>query len=191
MSKSAGRSSSATAWPTTDSLTTNSMIDPPVDSLRFRTGGAADRSFRSAARIARVDRRKTRRCWWRPILPVWPNCSRAKQALIDRLQICQQQRAALLERCERAGLSSSLAGRVDQASASSAATALVSPKFAMPGARARLLQHQSLTNWVFVQRTLIHLSQMLEIIATGGRLRPTYGKGDTADTSGNLVDQEA
>ncbi len=58
-------------------------------------------------------------------------------------------------------------------------------------ARARLLQHQSLTNWVFVQRTLIHLSQMLEIIATGGRLHPTYGKGDTADTSGNLVDQEA
>ena len=43
-------------------------------------------------------------------------------------------------------------------------------------ARARLLRHHGLTNWVVAQRTLIHLSQMLEIIATGGRLRPTYDK---------------
>ena len=59
-------------------------------------------------------------------------------------------------------------------------------------ARARLLQHHGLTNWVIAQRTLIHLSQMLEIIATGGRLRPTYEKGPTvASGSGALVDQEA
>ena len=48
----------------------------------------------------------------------------------------------------------------------------------------RLLQHHSLTNWVLVQRTLIHLSQVLEIIATGGRLKPTYGKDDSADSGG-------
>ena len=33
------------------------------------------------------------------------------------------------------------------------------------------------TQWVAVQRTVLHLSQMLEIIATGGRTQPTYGKG--------------
>ena len=58
-------------------------------------------------------------------------------------------------------------------------------------ARMRLLQHHSLTNWVLVQRTLIHLSQMLEIIATGGRLKPTYGKDDSVNSGGFLVDQAA
>jgi hypothetical protein len=67
-------------------------------------------------------------------------------------------------------------------------------------ARSRLLRHQSLTNWVVAQRTLIHLSQMLEIIATGGRLRPTYDKvqSNVSDSrqcvgagTGALVDQEA
>ena len=44
--------------------------------------------------------------------------------------------------------------------------------------RARLLQHQSLANWVFVQRSLLHLTRLLEIIATGGRSEPTYGRGE-------------
>ncbi|MHC4407137.1 MAG: hypothetical protein ACYTG0_46590, partial [Planctomycetota bacterium] len=57
--------------------------------------------------------------------------------------------------------------------------------------RARLLQHQSLTNWVVVQRTLIHLSQMLEIIATGGQKQPTYGKEELVEPHGALVDREA
>lgn len=57
--------------------------------------------------------------------------------------------------------------------------------------RSRLLQHHSLTNWVLVQKTLIHLSQLLEIIATGGRLQPTYGKDDRACATGALVDRAA
>jgi hypothetical protein len=57
--------------------------------------------------------------------------------------------------------------------------------------RMRLLQHQSLTNWVIAQRTVLHLSQMIEIIATGGKLKPTYGKSDAALARGALVDQEA
>jgi hypothetical protein len=57
--------------------------------------------------------------------------------------------------------------------------------------RMRLLQHESLANWVLAQRTLLHISQMLEIIATGGRLLPTYGPGEPTLTGGALVDQEA
>lgn len=57
--------------------------------------------------------------------------------------------------------------------------------------RMRLLQHHSLTNWVLAQRTLLHVAQMLEIIATGGRLQPTYGKGDSSLSGGALVDHEA
>ena len=57
--------------------------------------------------------------------------------------------------------------------------------------RARLLQHHSITNWVVIQRSLLHLSQLLEIIATGGRLQPTYGEGATVNTGGTLVDRAA
>jgi hypothetical protein len=54
-----------------------------------------------------------------------------------------------------------------------------------------LLRHQSLVNWVLVQRHLIYLSQLLEIIATGGRLEPTYEKEGTLSAHGGLVDSEA
>ena len=40
-----------------------------------------------------------------------------------------------------------------------------------------------------VQRALIHLSQMLEIIATGGQMQPTYEKKDSVEASGALVDR--
>lgn len=57
--------------------------------------------------------------------------------------------------------------------------------------QARLLQHQALTNWVVIQRCLLHLSQLLEILATGGRPEPTYGKDHSSLNCGALVDQEA
>ena len=57
--------------------------------------------------------------------------------------------------------------------------------------RMDLLQHHSLANWVLAQRSLLHISQLLEIIATGGRLRPTYGKSEPVLARGALVDQEA
>ncbi len=113
-----------------------------------------------------------------------------EEAVIQRLQQCLARRdeclararrdgrpcqsvrqlAQSLPRCEREGLLS----RIDQARS-----------------QARILNHESLTNWVIVQRTLIHLSQLLEIIATGGRPEPTYKKEGTGRSSGALVDQEA
>ena len=113
-----------------------------------------------------------------------------EEALIVRLQACQQQRREMLDQADSQGL--------PHRSLADLATALPAsqrqhwtPQIRAASGRNRLLQHQSLTNWLLVQRTVLHLSQILEIIATGGRLRPTYGKGATADTSGNLVDQEA
>ena len=58
-------------------------------------------------------------------------------------------------------------------------------------AKMRLLQHHSLTNWVLAQRSLLHVSQLLEIIATGGRMQPTYGDRDALHGRGTLVNQEA
>jgi hypothetical protein len=55
--------------------------------------------------------------------------------------------------------------------------------------RARLIRHECLTQWVVVQRTMLHLAQMLEIFATGGRAQPTYGKGQSPERGGALIDQ--
>src|SRR6266566_6441076 len=112
---------------------------------------------------------------------------RAKEEeLIGRLQACQERRQALLAQAATEGLPSSDLKTLAEAFPTSEQTAL-SPEIREAAARMRLLQHHSLTNWVLVQRTLIHLSQVLEIIATGGRLKPTYGKDDSANSGGFLV----
>jgi len=56
--------------------------------------------------------------------------------------------------------------------------------------RMRSLQHETLTNWVVEQTSLLHVSRMLEIIARGGRLQPTYSKSGNALNCGTLVDRE-
>jgi flagellar biosynthesis/type III secretory pathway chaperone len=113
-----------------------------------------------------------------------------EQEMIERLQACHDRRLALLAQAAAEGLPSN--------DLKSLATALpfaqrqkLAPTMREAAARMRLLQHHSLTNWVLAQRTLIHLSQVLEIIATGGRLKPTYGKDDSAHSGGFLVDQAA
>jgi hypothetical protein len=113
-----------------------------------------------------------------------------EEELVGRLQKCIQRRGELLQEAAADGLPAD--------SIQSLATALPSGRRGELGeqvglakARARLLRHHSLINWAVVQRSLIHLSQMLEIIATGGRMQPTYGKEQPAHASGVLVDQDA
>lgn len=110
--------------------------------------------------------------------------------LIARLQACQDRRAELLKHAAAQGLASDSIRTLTR-NMTGAKRQELSAKVAQAASRARLLQHQSLTNWVITQRALIHLSQMLEIIATGGRPRPTYGKETANPNSGTLVDQAA
>jgi len=113
-----------------------------------------------------------------------------EERMIARLQACQEQRQQLLARAAEEGLPAtdvrSLASALPKARRGN-----LGAQVKTASSRARLLEHQSLTNWVLVQRTLIHLSQMLEIIATGGRLQPTYGRGEPVGSSGSLLDQAA
>ena len=113
-----------------------------------------------------------------------------EEELLRRLQGCQERRKRLLEQASRQGLPSdsirSLATIVP-----SAEGRVLAEQVEQASARSQLLQHQSLANWVLAQRTLLHLSQLLEIIATGGRARPTYGKGESSAGNGTLVDQAA
>ena len=110
--------------------------------------------------------------------------------IVSRLEACQRQRAELLARGGQDGLPSDSVRSLAAALPNSARREL-SKRVDDAARRASMLSHQSLTNWVLVQRSLIHLSQLLEIIATGGRPRPTYGKGESAPTSGSLVDRAA
>jgi hypothetical protein len=113
-----------------------------------------------------------------------------EQELAERLADCQRQRCELLQRAAEANLAAS-----DLRSLSATLPAAQRRSLEQPtreaALRARLLAHQGLSNWVAVQRTLLHLSQLLEIIATGGRLKPTYGKEHTSTASGSFVDQAA
>lgn len=113
-----------------------------------------------------------------------------EQLVCARLEQCQQRRAELLAEAQRRGLPSDSVVKL-ASSVERTGDGKLGKQAKVAAENMRLLQHQSLTNWVLAQRALLHVSQLLEIVATGGRLQPTYGSGDTVHSSGSLVDQEA
>jgi flagellar biosynthesis/type III secretory pathway chaperone len=113
-----------------------------------------------------------------------------EQRLLGVLQDCLARRQALLTRAAATGLPSGSIQALTQAMPSSKREPL-SRQVATANSRARLLHTQNLTNWIVIQRTLIHLSQLLEIIATGGRPQPTYGAVGPSQPHGALLNQEA
>ena len=111
-----------------------------------------------------------------------------EERLSAELQACHDHRQQLLERASAAGLPADSIQALTAALPAEQAESLQKP-LAESQQRSQLLRHQSISQWVVVQRTVLHLSHMLEIIATGGQLQPTYGKGGTAENSGALMDQ--
>ena len=111
-----------------------------------------------------------------------------EQDLVVRLQACQERRQRLLAQAADQGLPSD---SIKSLSKTLPALSRKRLRGELDAARerSRLLQHECLTNWVLVQRTLLHLSQMIEIIATGGRMKPTYGNGSDRQDQGALVDR--
>ncbi len=113
-----------------------------------------------------------------------------EQDLVSRLGRCLERRKGLLARASDEGRPAdsirSLAGSLPGARQTGSRQ-----KFDEASARARMLWHHSLTNWLLAQRTLLHLAQLLEIIATGGRMEPTYQKEGRLSRQGALVDEVA
>ncbi len=111
-----------------------------------------------------------------------------EERLGEELRQCHAQRQQLLAQAEAEGLP-----RQDLAELSAVLPRAAGQRFNQPileaRRRAQLIRHECLAQWVTMQRTVLHLSQMLEIIATGGRTQPTYGKGGGVETSGALMDQ--
>lgn len=113
-----------------------------------------------------------------------------EEQLIQRLKQCVQRREDLLTKAAEEGLAVQNIHALAEALPAERRGELPN-RLAQANSRARLLQHQSLTNWLVIQRSLIHLSQMLEIIATGGHLQPTYGKEEPVNASGAIIDRAA
>jgi hypothetical protein len=113
-----------------------------------------------------------------------------EEVLATRLQACHERRQQLLARADAEGLPAdsiqSLSNELPHAARKS-----VQASIREAANRTQLLRHQSLTNWVVVQRSLLHLSQLIEIIATGGQPKPTYDKGSGSRSGGALVDRAA
>ncbi|MEQ8848477.1 flagellar protein FlgN [Botrimarina sp.] len=111
-----------------------------------------------------------------------------EERLAERLAVCQRRRLGLLEVAGEQGLPSQnlreLAGALP-----GGARRTLTPALQAAQSQSRLLRHQSLTNWVLVQRTLLHLSQMIEIVACGGRSAPTYDKKGSSPAGGVLMDR--
>jgi hypothetical protein len=112
-----------------------------------------------------------------------------ERELASQLEACQVRRGELLQQAQAQGLPGDSLQSLHAALPARSDGPQVN--FRQAAAQTRLLQHQSLTNWVLTQRTLLYLSQLLEIIGTGGRPRPTYCMGEPQGASGALVDRAA
>ncbi len=133
---------------------------------------------------------RKRECMAAGDLPGMKELQCVEQTLCERLQVCHDQRGTLLQRASDEGLATdSLGGLASLLKERGERDLRREVKHA--SARMNLVQQNCLANWVLAQKALLHASQMLEIIATGGRLQPTYGNRAGQVARGALVDQEA
>ena len=109
--------------------------------------------------------------------------------LSDELQACHAQRQQMLAAADAEGLPHESLADLAAALPGTTSQRTLSGGVVEAREQARLIRHECLAQWVAVQRTVLHLAQMLEIIATGGRAQPTYGKGQTLERGGALIDQ--
>lgn len=123
-------------------------------------------------------------------LDAMESVQKREEELGERLQACHDRRQELLNRAAEQGLPDDSLGNLSKAVTSENGDNLEHQVKETAG-KMRILQHHGLTNWVVAQRTLLHLSQMLEILARGGRLNATYGNDEFTNPGGTLIDQEA
>jgi hypothetical protein len=111
-----------------------------------------------------------------------------EQELGAALAACQQRRQELLDQAQQEGYGAGTLTALNQGLPGAAALRR-RRELEEAQRRSQLIRHECLAQWVAVQRSVLHLSQMLEIIATGGRSRPTYGDTGPHGPSGSLIDQ--
>jgi hypothetical protein len=123
-------------------------------------------------------------------LPGLAETQAREEGLAQRLRKCQERRSDLIALARKAGIAGDSIGQLASATGADR-RAKLGEQAKAAASKMRLLRHESLTNWVLAQRALLHVSQLVEIIATGGRLVPTYGERESVHSCGALVNHEA
>jgi hypothetical protein len=111
--------------------------------------------------------------------------------LVERLQQCHRRRAELLDRACKAGLPSQTLRDAVAALTDTDARRVLASLIAEAQSAGRRTRLASLTQWMLAQRSLAHVGQLLEILATGTPQPPTYGNGAVPTHRGGLLDQAA
>lgn len=172
-------------------MTTTTFAAPPIDNLAWEADVGqllAELSAVQADLLAVLQEKRARMAALD--LPGLAALQPREEELLARLDVCQRRRRELLAQAAAAGRPADSLGRLTDAG-SHAARGKLGEQVKQSCSQMRLLQHHSLANWVLAQRCLLHVSQLLEIIATGGRMQPTYGDKDPLHSRGALVNHEA
>lgn len=116
--------------------------------------------------------------------------AREEQAATDRLKQCLAEREKLLQYATAEGLPSKTIEILAKATVPYTDGEFFDLLRSVQR-QTQLLRQHNITNWVLTQRGLLHSSQMLEIIATRGRMQSTYtrqSRRNIGTTGGSLVD---
>lgn len=114
-----------------------------------------------------------------------------ESAAVERLDVCLQRRERLLAEAAKNNMPSDT---IENLCKSQPQTTNLTKRIKKSKHNSRLIQYQSLTNWVLTQRSVIHLNQLIELIKNKGKKSPTYNKNkqkSNPDNGGNLVDKVA
>ena len=116
-----------------------------------------------------------------------------EQQVAEKLQNCLEKREKLLQYAK--------AEQLPSENIESLAKHVISDKtsefyklFEQVKHQTRHIHLYGVTNWIVTQKSINHVSQMLEIIATGGRGKPTYTRTHNRNvgvTGGSIVDRKA
>jgi hypothetical protein len=114
--------------------------------------------------------------------------------LVERLKACVERRQGLLADPELNETGQPTLKRIVQTIAKSdqdAADLSLSRRFDVAEKNNRELRMRSVSAWVLAQRSVVHWSQMLEIVAAQGKNVPTYKRDRKLRSRGALMDREA
>ena len=114
-----------------------------------------------------------------------------EEELFERLKGCHDRRGDILKKAEEEGVpAKSLRELVhDQSKSNGQGLTECQRKLQESAEKFQEIRLENLSNWVVAQRSLLHVSQMIDIIALGGKIRPTYGNSSYG-SSGGLLDQQ-
>lgn len=130
---------------------------------------------------------------WRVVSPEGVSTSIASPPSepIERLHRCYQRRAELLQAARAAGLPNHSLSAVVEALNEGETKRRLQQLVTEASRGTRQLQLAGVTQWMLAQRSMTHVTQLLEILATGTPQPPTYGNGAVSTARGGLLDEAA